>query len=50
MTMNYLLGIDIGTSSTKSLLLNESGDVVAIGQKAYDFDTPHPGWAETPDS
>lgn len=44
--MNYLLGIDIGTSSTKSLLLNEAGEVVAIGQQAYDFDTPHPGRAE----
>jgi xylulokinase len=44
--MDYLLGIDIGTSSTKSVLLEESGTIVAIGQKEYDFDTPHPGWAE----
>ena len=44
--MSYLLGIDIGTSSTKSLLLEESGKVITIGQKAYDFDTPHSGWAE----
>lgn len=44
--MNYLLGVDVGTSSTKSVLLAESGEVVAIGQKAYDFDTPRPGWAE----
>jgi xylulokinase len=46
MEMNYLLGIDIGTSSTRSLLLEESGTIVAIGQKEYDFDMPHPGWAE----
>ena len=44
--MRYLLGIDIGTSSAKSVLLSESGDVVAIGQEAYDFDTPRSGWAE----
>ncbi len=44
--MKYLLGIDIGTSSTKSLLLAENGEVIAIGQQAYDFDTPRPGWAE----
>lgn len=44
--MNYVLGIDIGTSSTKSVLLEESGTIVAIGQKEYDFDTPRPGWAE----
>ncbi len=44
--MSYLLGIDIGTSSTKSLLLDDTGNVEAIGQRAYDFDMPHPGWAE----
>ncbi len=44
--MSYFLGIDIGTSSTKSVLLNESGDVVTLGQHVYDFDTPQPGWAE----
>ncbi|PIE34836.1 xylulokinase [candidate division KSB3 bacterium] len=44
--MAYFLGIDIGTSSTKSLLLRENGDVIAIGQQAYDFETPHSGWAE----
>lgn len=44
--MKYLLGIDVGTSSTKSVLLSESGEVIAIGQKAYDFETPRPGWAE----
>lgn len=45
-SMRYTLGIDIGTSSTKSVLLAESGKIVAIGQQEYDFDTPHPGWAE----
>jgi len=44
--MNYLLGIDIGTSSTKCVLLDESGTIIAIGQKEYDFDMPRPGWAE----
>lgn len=44
--MKYVLGIDIGTSSTKSVLLDESGTITAIGQQAYDFDTPQPGWAE----
>ncbi len=44
--MQYLLGIDIGTSSTKSVLLSELGEIVVIGRQAYDFDTPRPGWAE----
>jgi len=44
--MRYILGIDIGTSGTKSVLLDENGGVAAVGQQAYDFDTPQPGWAE----
>ena len=44
--MRYMLGIDIGTSGTKSVLLDERGGVAAVGQQAYDFDTPRPGWAE----
>jgi xylulokinase len=44
--MSYLLGIDIGTSSTKSVLLSEAGEIAAVGQQEYDFDTPQPGWAE----
>ena len=44
--MKYLLGIDVGTSSAKSVLLAESGAVAAIGQHEYDFETPRPGWAE----
>ena len=44
--MRYILGIDIGTSGTKSVLLDERGGVAAVGHQAYDFDTPRPGWAE----
>ncbi len=44
--MNYMLGIDIGTSGTKCVLLDDAGRVTAVGYSAYDFDTPRPGWAE----
>lgn len=44
--MNYLLGIDIGTSSTKVLLLNEKGRIVDDRDKNYDFDQPRNGWTE----
>lgn len=44
--MNYLIGIDIGTSSAKSVLLDETGQVRASGQSVYDFETPQPQWAE----
>ncbi|MCL5104282.1 MAG: xylulokinase [Armatimonadetes bacterium] len=46
--MNYLLGIDIGTSGTKALLISASngGAVVASSTKTYPLYTPKPLWAE----
>ncbi len=42
----YILGIDIGTSGTKAMLLTTAGEVVAQKKDTYGFATPHPGWAE----
>jgi len=44
--MAILLGIDLGTSSVKSILMDETGHLLAIGQEAYSFDIPREGWAE----
>jgi len=44
--MSFLMGIDLGTSSLKVLIMNEMGDVKAVSAKSYQFDTPHPGFAE----
>jgi len=44
--MGYLLGIDIGTSGTKSLLVDESGRIVARASAGYPVSTPQPGWSE----
>ncbi|HEY9187277.1 MAG TPA: xylulokinase [Ignavibacteria bacterium] len=44
--MKYLLGIDIGTSGTKSLLIDEKGKVIASYLYEYPLYTPHPNWAE----
>jgi xylulokinase len=44
--MTLLLGIDLGTSSVKVLLLNESGQVLGHGSGGYPINTPMPGWAE----
>ena len=41
-----LMGIDIGTSSCKALLLDETGTVLATGAVAYDVSAPRPGWSE----
>lgn len=44
--MAILLGIDLGTSSVKSILMDEAGRILAIGQESYTFDIPREGWAE----
>ncbi len=44
--MAYLLGIDIGTSGTKALLIEETGRAVASATDTYPLSTPKPLWAE----
>ena len=44
--MRYLLGIDIGTSSTRALLIDENSKLVASSTSDYKLITPKPGWAE----
>jgi sugar (pentulose or hexulose) kinase len=42
-----LLGLDLGTSSAKALLLDEDGYAVGEGSASYPVRSSHPGWAET---
>ena len=42
----YLLGCDIGTQSTKSVLVDENGNVICEATREYEVDTPKPNWAE----
>ena len=44
--MSYLLGIDASTTSVKALLINDSGDVVGVGNTELPFSTPQPLWSE----
>lgn len=44
--MGLLLGIDIGTSSTKAVVIDEKGNNVSLGHCAYDIQMPIPGYAE----
>ena len=44
--MSYVVGVDIGTQSTKALLCDASGRIVAQHVKGYRVDTPRPLWAE----
>ena len=44
--MNYLLGIDVGTSATKTVLFDENGRVTASASQEYPLYQPENGWAE----
>lgn len=44
--MALLLGIDIGTSSTKGVLVTPEGKIVAAEQVSHTISLPRPGWAE----
>lgn len=40
------IGIDLGTSAVKLLLMNESGEVLNTVSKEYPLYFPNPGWSE----
>lgn len=42
----YVIGVDVGTTGAKALLVDEQGRVVARAFDAYPLRTPQPGWAE----
>ena len=46
MAESVFLGLDIGTSSVKAILVAASGDVVAMARTSLLLSTPRPGWAE----
>ena len=44
--MNYLLGVDLGTSGTKTVLFDINGQAIASATVEYPMYQPHNGWAE----
>lgn len=44
--MSYFLGIDIGTSGTKTLLIDERGRILADASAGYPLHHPEPLWSE----
>ena len=44
--MPQLLGIDIGTSGTKTLVCDEDGAVLATAVAEHPISSPKPGWSE----
>ncbi len=46
MTKQYFLGIDTSTTSSKALLIDERGDVIAVASSPHTLQTPRPLWSE----
>ena len=46
MTTQYFLGIDTSTTSSKALLIDERGEVIAVASSPHTLQTPKPLWSE----
>ncbi|MBQ9721544.1 MAG: xylulokinase, partial [Oscillospiraceae bacterium] len=44
--MSYFIGIDLGTSSVKLMLVDETGAIQGSVTKEYPLSFPQPGWSE----
>ena len=45
-TRKYVLALDQGTTSSRAIMLNHDGTVVASAQKPFEQLFPRPGWVE----
>ncbi|WP_379091699.1 glycerol kinase GlpK [Pedobacter sp. UC225_65] len=43
---NYILALDQGTTSSRAIVFNHDGEIVAIAQKEFTQTYPHAGWVE----
>ena len=44
--MKYYIGIDLGTSAMKLLLMDGTGDIKNVVSKEYPLEFPQPGWSQ----
>ena len=44
--VGLVLGIDVSTTATKAVLVDETGAVRGVGTAEYGFSAPHPLWSE----
>ena len=44
--MSVFLGVDIGTSGTKTIAIREDGTILASAMAEYPLSSPKPGWSE----
>ena len=46
MNNSYILALDQGTTSSRAILFNHEGDIVATAQKEFTQIYPQPAWVE----
>ncbi len=44
--MSYFIGVDLGTSSLKLLLMDEHGEIHRVVSREYPLEFPKPGWSQ----
>lgn len=44
--MAYFMGIDIGTSGVKTIIIDSLGNIISKGSCEMSFESPHPAWAD----
>ena len=42
----YTIGLDVGTTGLKGVLVDDEGQVVGKSEGTYPLKQPHPGWSE----
>ena len=43
---SHVLGIDVSTTATKAIVVDDAGEVAGVGSAEYDFDVPRLQWSE----
>lgn len=44
--MNYFIGLDVGTTGAKAILIDENGKVISTASSGYPMSNPKPLWSE----
>ena len=44
--MRYILALDQGTTSSRAILFDHDGAIVAVAQREFEQIFPQPGWVE----
>src|SRR5437773_1036303 len=44
--MKFILALDQGTTSSRAIVFDSTGEIRAVAQKEFTQSFPHPGWVE----